>query len=45
MLRKSTNSGRRYAVITGVLLIAGLVTGIFSVVPVWSRLPCQGFYK
>ncbi|MFC9775862.1 DUF4386 domain-containing protein [Paenibacillus chitinolyticus] len=34
MLRKSTNSGRRSAVITGVLLIAGLVTGIFSVVPV-----------
>lgn len=34
MLRKSTNSGRRSAVITGVLLIAGLVAGIFSVVPV-----------
>lgn len=34
MLRKSTNSGRRSAVITGVLLIVGLVTGIFSVVPV-----------
>jgi hypothetical protein len=34
MLRKSTNSGRRPAVMTGVLLIAGLVTGIFSVVPV-----------
>ncbi|WP_289140279.1 DUF4386 domain-containing protein [uncultured Brevibacillus sp.] len=34
MLRKSANSGRRSAVITGVLLIAGLVTGIFSVVPV-----------
>lgn len=34
MLRKSTNSGRRSAVITGVLLIFGLVTGIFSVVPV-----------
>jgi len=34
MLRKSTNSGRRSAVITGVLLISGLVTGIFSVVPV-----------
>ncbi|WP_238403106.1 DUF4386 domain-containing protein [Paenibacillus mesophilus] len=33
-LRKSTNSGRRSAVITGVLLIAGLITGIFSVVPV-----------
>lgn len=33
-MRKSTNSGRRSAVITGVLLIAGLVTGIFSVVPV-----------
>jgi len=34
MLRKSTNSSRRSAIITGVLLIAGLVTGIFSVVPV-----------
>ena len=34
MLRKRTNSGRRSAVITGVLLIVGLVTGIFSVVPV-----------
>lgn len=34
LLRKSTNSGRRSAVITGVLLIAGLVAGIFSVVPV-----------
>jgi len=34
MWRKSTNSGRRSAVITGLLLIAGLVTGIFSVVPV-----------
>jgi len=34
MLRNSTNSGRRSAVITGMLLIAGLVTGIFSVVPV-----------
>ncbi|MCM3042438.1 DUF4386 domain-containing protein [Paenibacillus motobuensis] len=34
MLRKSTNSGRRFTVITGVLFIAGLVTGIFSVVPV-----------
>ncbi|NEW06800.1 DUF4386 domain-containing protein [Paenibacillus sp. SYP-B3998] len=34
MLRKNTKSGRRSAVITGVLLIAGLVTGIFSVVPV-----------
>ncbi|RNB79189.1 DUF4386 domain-containing protein [Brevibacillus fluminis] len=34
MLRKSTNSGRRSAVITGALLISGLVTGIFSVVPV-----------
>ncbi|TMV48790.1 DUF4386 domain-containing protein [Paenibacillus mesophilus] len=33
-MRKSTNSGRRSAVITGVLLIAGLITGIFSVVPV-----------
>lgn len=34
MLRKHSNSGRRSAVLTGVLLIAGLVTGIFSVVPV-----------
>ncbi|MGM0851014.1 MAG: DUF4386 domain-containing protein [Bacillota bacterium] len=34
MLRKYTNSGRRSAVITGVLLIAGIVAGIFSVVPV-----------
>ncbi|MED1783983.1 DUF4386 domain-containing protein [Brevibacillus fortis] len=34
MLRKSTKSGRRSALITGVLLIVGLVTGIFSVVPV-----------
>lgn len=34
MLRKSTNSSRRSAVITGVLLIAGMVAGIFSVVPV-----------
>lgn len=34
MLRLSTNSGRRSAVITGVLLIAGMVVGIFSVVPV-----------
>lgn len=34
MLRKSTNAGRRSAVMTGVLLIAGLVTGILSVVPV-----------
>ncbi|MGG4102367.1 DUF4386 domain-containing protein [Paenibacillus lautus] len=34
MMRKNTNSGRRSAVITGVLLLAGLVTGIFSVVPV-----------
>lgn len=34
MLMKSANSGRRSAVITGLLLIAGLVTGIFSVVPV-----------
>ncbi|WP_221563388.1 DUF4386 domain-containing protein [Alkalihalobacillus sp. TS-13] len=33
-MRKSTNSGRRSAVITGVLIIAGLVAGIFSVVPV-----------
>jgi len=34
MLRKSIDSGRRSAVITGALLIVGLVTGIFSVVPV-----------
>ncbi|NRS18935.1 DUF4386 domain-containing protein [Brevibacillus sp. HB1.4B] len=34
MLRKSTNAGRRSAVMTGVLLIVGLVTGICSVVPV-----------
>jgi Domain of unknown function (DUF4386) len=34
MLRKYTNSGRRSAVFTGVLLIAGIVAGIFSVVPV-----------
>lgn len=34
MLKKSTNSSRRSAVFTGVLLIAGLITGIFSVVPV-----------
>jgi hypothetical protein len=34
MLRKSTNSGRRSSIITGVLLIAGMVAGIFSVVPV-----------
>ncbi|RAT94190.1 DUF4386 domain-containing protein [Brevibacillus sp. Leaf182] len=34
MLRKSTNAGRRSAVMTGVLLIAGLVTGMLSVVPV-----------
>ncbi|TVX93342.1 DUF4386 domain-containing protein [Paenibacillus agilis] len=34
MLRNRTNSGRWSAIITGVLLIAGLVTGIFSVVPV-----------
>ncbi|MBD2868562.1 DUF4386 domain-containing protein [Paenibacillus arenilitoris] len=33
-LRKRANSGRRSAVITGVLFIAGLVTGLFSVVPV-----------
>jgi len=31
---KRTNSGRRSAVLTGVLLLAGLVTGVFSVVPV-----------
>ncbi|MCC8436614.1 DUF4386 domain-containing protein [Brevibacillus sp. M2.1A] len=34
MLRKSTNAGRRSAIMTGVLLIAGLITGLFSVVPV-----------
>lgn len=34
MLRKSTNSGSRSAIITGVLFIAGLIAGIFSVVPV-----------
>ncbi|WP_152391995.1 DUF4386 domain-containing protein [Paenibacillus guangzhouensis] len=34
MLRKRTNSSRRSAVMTGVLLLVGLVTGIFSVVPV-----------
>ncbi len=34
MLRKSTNAGRRSAIMTGVLLIAGLITGICSVVPV-----------
>ncbi|PYI50889.1 DUF4386 domain-containing protein [Paenibacillus flagellatus] len=34
MMRKSRNSGRRSAVIAGVLLIAGFVTGIGSVVPV-----------
>ncbi|OUQ85632.1 hypothetical protein B5G50_25310 [Brevibacillus brevis] len=34
MLRKSTNASRRSAVMTGVLLIVGLVTGILSVVPV-----------
>jgi len=33
MLGKSINSGRRSAVINGVLLLAGLVTGLFSVVP------------
>jgi len=33
-LRKSSISSRKSAVITGLLLIAGLVTGIFSVVPV-----------
>jgi len=33
-LRKSTNSGRRSAVIVGVLIIIGIVAGIFSVVPV-----------
>ncbi|MFD1738640.1 DUF4386 domain-containing protein [Bacillus salitolerans] len=34
MLRKSTIPGRRSALLTGVLLIGGMVTGIFSVVPV-----------
>ncbi len=34
MLSKSTNSGRRSAVSTGVLLIVGMVAGVFSVVPV-----------
>ncbi|NRS50394.1 DUF4386 domain-containing protein [Brevibacillus sp. HB2.2] len=34
MLRKRTNAGRRSAIVTGVLLIAGLITGICSVVPV-----------
>ncbi|MGK5508352.1 DUF4386 domain-containing protein [Brevibacillus formosus] len=34
MLRKSTDASRRSAVMTGVLLIAGVVTGILSVVPV-----------
>lgn len=34
MLENNTSAGRRSAVITGVLLIAGLVTGILSVVPV-----------
>jgi len=34
VLRKSTNTGKKSAVMTGVLFIAGLVTGIFSVVPV-----------
>ncbi|MED1919181.1 DUF4386 domain-containing protein [Bacillus thuringiensis] len=34
MLRKSTNAGRWSAVLTGVLLIVGFVTGICSVVPV-----------
>lgn len=33
-MRKRRNSDRRSAVITGVLLIAGIVAGIFSVVPV-----------
>ncbi|WP_051541244.1 DUF4386 domain-containing protein [Caldalkalibacillus mannanilyticus] len=33
-LRESTNSPRRSAVISGVLLIAGIIAGIFSVVPV-----------
>lgn len=31
---KSTTSGKRSAVITGLLMIAGLVAGLFSVVPV-----------
>ena len=34
MLRKRIDSGRRSAAIIGALLIAGLVTGVFSVVPV-----------
>ncbi|TQR36780.1 DUF4386 domain-containing protein [Brevibacillus brevis] len=34
MLRKRTNAGRRSAIMTGVLLLAGLITGICSVVPV-----------
>lgn len=34
MLRKRTNSGSRSAVMAGVLLIAGIVAGICSVVPV-----------
>jgi len=34
MLKNSTNSGRRSAVVIGVLFIAGLIAGIFSVVPV-----------
>ena len=33
-VRKNTNLGRRFAITTGVLLIAGIVTGILSVVPV-----------
>ncbi|MFB9754458.1 DUF4386 domain-containing protein [Paenibacillus hodogayensis] len=37
MLRKSNHSARRPAVITGVLLLAGLVTGLLSVVPVIDR--------
>lgn len=32
-MRKSTNSDRRSVVITGVLLIVGLITGILSIVP------------
>ncbi|MFD0589290.1 DUF4386 domain-containing protein [Paenibacillus sp. GCM10027627] len=34
MLRKSADWNRKHARITGLLLIAGLVTGVFSVVPV-----------
>jgi len=34
MLRKRIDAGRRSAAIIGALLIAGLITGVFSVVPV-----------